>query len=71
VDLGEQGFWVGKVMQVLPRDPSLADAQTLQNQYAQAAAAAQMDAYLAALKARHKARIKPAAAALAGSAPER
>ena len=31
----------------------------------------ELDAYLAALKARHKARIKPAAAALAGSAPER
>ena len=71
VDLGAQGYWVGKVMQVLPRDPSLADAQTLQNQYAQAVAAAQMDAYLAALKERYKAQIKPAAAALAASAPER
>ena len=71
VDLGEQGYWVGKVMQVLPRDPALADAQTLQNQYAQAAAAAQMDAYLAALKVRHKAQIKPAVAALAGATPAR
>ena len=71
VDLGAQGYVVLRVTQVLPRDPSLADAQTLQNQYAQAVAAAQMDAYLAALKERYKAQIKPAAAALAASAPER
>ena len=69
VDLGEQGYWVGKVMQLLPRDPALADAQTLQNQYAQAAAAAQMDAYFDALKARHEVQIKPQVAQQAASAP--
>ena len=71
VDLGEQGFWVGKVTQVLPRDPALAPEQTLQAQYAQAIATAEMQAYYAALKARYKAEIKPAVAALAASAPAR
>ena len=56
-------------MQLLPRDPALADAQTLQNQYAQAAAAAQMDAYFDALKARHEVQIKPQVAQQAASAP--
>jgi peptidyl-prolyl cis-trans isomerase D len=68
VDLGEQGYLVAKVTQVLPRDPALADEQTLQSQYAQAAAGAEMQAYYAALKARYKAEIKPVAAA---SAPAR
>jgi peptidyl-prolyl cis-trans isomerase D len=71
VDLGEQGFWVGKVTQVLPRDPALAPEQTLQAQYSQAIATAEMQAYYAALKARYKAEIKPAVAALAASAPAR
>jgi len=71
VDLGEQGFWVGKVTQVLPRDPSLAPEQTLQAQYSQAIATAEMQAYYAALKARYKAEIKPRVAALAASAPAR
>lgn len=71
VDLGAQGYWVGKVMQVLPRDAALADAQALQTQYAQAVAAAQMQAYFDALKARYKVEIKPAVAALSASAPAR
>jgi len=71
VDLGEQGFWVGKVTQVLPRDPALAPEQTLQAQYSQAIATAEMQAYYAALKTRYKAEIKPAVAALAASAPAR
>ena len=58
------------MMQVLPRDPALADEQMLQGQYAQAISAAEMQAYYAALKARYKAEIKPRAAALAASAPE-
>ena len=71
VDLGEQGYWVGKVTQVLPRDPALASEQALQGQYAQAIAAAEMQAYYDALKARYKAEIKPRVAALAASAPAR
>jgi peptidyl-prolyl cis-trans isomerase D len=68
VDLGEQGYLVAKVTQVLPRDPALANEQTLQSQYGQAVAGAEMQAYYAALKSRYKAEIKPAAAA---SAPAR
>jgi peptidyl-prolyl cis-trans isomerase D len=71
VDLGEQGYWVGKVTQVLPRDPSLGNEQTMQGQYAQAVASAEMQAYYAALKARYKAEIKPRVAQLAASAPAR
>ena len=71
VNLGEQGFWVGKVTQVLPRDPALASEQALQGQYAQAIAAAEMQAYYDALKARYKVEIKPRAAALAASVPGR
>ena len=73
VDLGEQGFMVAQVTQVLPRDPAVADDRTLQSQYAQAIAGAEMQAYYAALKTRYKAEIKPRAmAADAGaSAPAR
>jgi peptidyl-prolyl cis-trans isomerase D len=65
VDLGEQGYLVAKVTQVLPRDPALANDQTLQNQYAQAVAGAEMQAYYAALKSRYKAELKRTAAASA------
>ena len=73
VDLGEQGYLVAQVTQVLPRDPAVADDRTLQSQYAQAVAGAEMQAYYAALKSRYKAEIKPRAmAADAGaSAPVR
>jgi peptidyl-prolyl cis-trans isomerase D len=72
VDLGEQGFVVAKVTQVLPRDPALGTEQTLQGQYAQAIASAEMQAYYAALKSRYKAEIKPRVAeAAAASAAAR
>lgn len=71
VDLGGQGYWVGKVMQVLPPDAAPTDAQALQTQYAQAIAAAQMQAYFDALKKRYKVEINPAAAAVPASAPTR
>jgi peptidyl-prolyl cis-trans isomerase D len=71
VDLGEQGYLVAKVMQVLPRDPALANEQTLQSQYAQAIASAEMQAYYAALQTRYKAEFKPRATEAAASAPGR
>ena len=58
VDLGEQGYVVAKVTEVLPRDPALGSEQTMQSQYAQAMASAEMQAYYAALKSRYKAEIK-------------
>jgi hypothetical protein len=43
----------------------------LQNQYAQAIAAAEMQAYYAALKKRYKAEVKLNASSLAASSPAR
>ncbi len=72
VDLGEQGYLVARVSQVLPRDPSLANEQNLQGQYVQAVANAEMQAYYAALKTRYKAEVKASAAAdPAASSPAR
>jgi peptidyl-prolyl cis-trans isomerase D len=71
VDLGGQGYLVAKVTQVLPRDPAMANEQTLQSQYAQAIASAEMQAYYAALKKRYKAEVVPRVAAEAASAPAR
>jgi peptidyl-prolyl cis-trans isomerase D len=68
VDLGEQGFALARLTQVLPRDtPPTAEPQ-LVAQYVQAWSGAETQAYLGALKTRVKAVIKPAAAA-AASAP--
>ncbi len=71
VDLGDQGYMVAKVTQLLPRDPSLGNEQAMQNQYAQAIASAEMQAYYAALKTRYKAEIKPRVAAASASSPAR
>ena len=71
VDLGEQGYMVAKVTQVLPRDPALGNEQAMQSQYAQAIASAEMQAYYAALKTRYKAEIKPQVVDAAASAPAR
>jgi peptidyl-prolyl cis-trans isomerase D len=71
VDLGGQGYLVAKVTQVLPRDPATANEQTLQTQYAQAIASAEMQAYYAALKKRYKAEVVPRVAAEAASAAAR
>jgi peptidyl-prolyl cis-trans isomerase D len=67
VDLGEQGYWVGKVTQVLPRDPALGSEQVMQSQYAQAIGNAEAQAYYSALKSRFKAEVKPAALAAAAA----
>lgn len=59
VDLGDQGYAVVRVMQVLPADP--AGQPNLQNQYAQAVASAEMQAYYESLKNRLKAEVKASA----------
>jgi peptidyl-prolyl cis-trans isomerase D len=71
VDLGDQGYVVAKVTEVLPRDPAIGNEQVLQGQYAQAIAGAEMQAYYAALKSRYKTEIKPRVAEAAASAPGR
>ncbi len=63
-DLGEQGYWVGKVTQILPRDPALGSEQNMQAQYAQAIGNAEAQAYYNALKGRFKVDVN--AQALAG-----
>ena len=62
VDLQAQGYVVLRVTQLLPREPAPGGEEGLRGQYAQAWAAAEADAYLAALKKRYKVDIKPAAA---------
>jgi peptidyl-prolyl cis-trans isomerase D len=62
---------VAKVTHVLPRDPALGNEQTMQNQYAQAIASAEMQAYYAALKTRYKTEIKARVADASASAPAR
>lgn len=74
VDLGEQGFLVLRVMQVLPRDAAPGGDDALRGQFAQALAAAEGDAVLGTLKARLKAEVKAGvsfAAETAASAPRR
>jgi peptidyl-prolyl cis-trans isomerase D len=66
VDLGGDGYAVLRVTKVLPRDVPAEAEPSLRSQYAQAWAAAEAQAYLEALKQRHKARVTaPAAAASA------
>jgi len=63
VDLGDQGYVIAKVTKVLGRDPVAADPVRAQGQYAQAWAAAEAQAYYAALKTRYKVDVHPAAGA--------
>jgi peptidyl-prolyl cis-trans isomerase D len=73
IDLGDAGYAVLRVVQVLPRPPAPGGEEALRSQYAQAWATAEADAYIGALKKRFKAEIKPAADVLteAASAPSR
>jgi peptidyl-prolyl cis-trans isomerase D len=70
VDLGEQGYVVVRLTQVLAREAAPGGDLPLQQQYAQAWANAEALAYLDALKKRYKAEVKESAvAAAAASAP--
>lgn len=72
VDLGEQGYAVVKVTKVIERDPAAGGGDAaLRQQYAQAWSNAETQAYLAALKKRHKVDLKTALIAQAASAPAR
>ncbi|MBX3635042.1 MAG: SurA N-terminal domain-containing protein [Rubrivivax sp.] len=68
-DLGERGFFVLRVTQVLSRERPPAGDLPLRGQLAQAFAAAETEAYLGALKKRFKAEVVPSAVAAAASAP--
>jgi peptidyl-prolyl cis-trans isomerase D len=71
VDLGEQGYAIARVTQVLPREAAPGGDATLRQQYARSWAEAESAAYLESLKKRFKAELKEAAisAAAAASAP--
>lgn len=69
IDLGAQGYAVAKITKVLGRDPVAADAGAVRQQYAQAWANAEADAYYAALKQRFDAKVTAVAAGPAASAP--
>ena len=72
IDLGELGFMLAKLTQVLPREAAPGGDAPLQGQYSQAWADAEAQAYLGALKKRFKAEIKEAvvaAGAASASAP--
>ena len=69
VDLPEGGFAVLRVSAVLPRESVPGGDATLAQQYTQAWAAAESDAYLEALKKRYKVDIKPEAAAAVTATP--
>ena len=68
VDLQAQGYLVLRVLQVLPRDAAPGGDEALRGQFAQAWAAAEAEAYMAALKKRFKAEIKPAATRVSDAA---
>lgn len=61
VDLGDEGYAVVRVMQVLPAELPKGGEDALRGQYAQVWGAAEADAYVAALKKRYKAEVKPGA----------
>ena len=57
VELGEQGYAVARLTQVLGRDPTVGGPAQAQQQYAQAWADAEVQAYYTALKKRFRAEI--------------
>ena len=70
VDLGEQGYAVARVTKVLGRDPTVGAPAQAQQQYTQAWADAESQAYYAALKQRFKAEVALPASAMASSAAQ-
>ncbi|MBV8125384.1 MAG: peptidylprolyl isomerase, partial [Paucibacter sp.] len=61
VDAGNGQYVVVRINKVLPRDPALADAKKVEQQYAQAWSAAESAAYFSALKSSLKVNVKPQA----------
>jgi peptidyl-prolyl cis-trans isomerase D len=69
VSLGQQGYWVGKVIKVMPAEGAEASNPQVPQQYARAWAAAETEAYYLALKKRHGAELKAAAGAASAPTP--
>jgi peptidyl-prolyl cis-trans isomerase D len=67
VDLGDQGYALVKIQEVLPRDPVVADPERSRSQYEKTWADAEAQAYYAGLKKRFKVDIKAKAVAAAAS----
>jgi peptidyl-prolyl cis-trans isomerase D len=68
VSLGEQGYWVGRVLKVLPPDAAVVNDPSVPEQLARVWAQAESVALYNALRKRHDAEIKAAAPAAAASA---
>ena len=68
IDLGNDGYAVAKVQQVIGRDPVVADVAQARNQYQQAWSDAEVQAYYGALKVRQKVKIDAQVAAKAAAA---
>ncbi|MFZ2650259.1 MAG: SurA N-terminal domain-containing protein [Burkholderiaceae bacterium] len=69
VDLGSEGYAVARLVRVLGRDPAAGAAAQGQEQYSQAWADAEAQAYYAALKRRFKVELAVSASATAGANP--
>ena len=69
VSLGDRGYWVGKVLKVLPPEDTILADPNLAQQYARAWAAAEGAAYYESLKKRHRVTIRAASAAASAAAP--
>lgn len=69
VDSGEGVYVLARINKLLPRDPAVIDEQRASQQYAQAWAAAESQAYYNALKTHYKVKINAPAAAASAVAP--
>lgn len=69
VDAGDGSYVLVRIAKLLPRDPAVIDAKRAAEQYAQAWAAVESQAYYNALKTQFKAILKPQALTAAASAP--
>lgn len=69
VSVTDSGYWAGKVTKVLPPDPAAIADPNIPRQFARAWGAAESAAYLEALKKRHGAELKSAAAAASAATP--
>jgi len=69
VDGGDGSYVIARIAKLLPRDPAVIDEQRVVQQYAQAWAAAEAQAYYGALKTHFKTKISAPAAAASAPAP--
>ena len=69
VDGGDGSYVIARIAKLMPRDPAVIDEQRVVQQYAQAWAAAEAQAYYGALKTHYKTKVSAPAAAASATAP--